>query len=260
MEETKKTSGISLSDLWVVFRRCWLFMLIAALLLGGGTLVYLYQTHHDLYTAEASLWVVRETKQEYTQTSDVSIANNLIYDVAETVVATDVLNAVREMTGTKRSNRALAAMVKIPEIPNNTTDNPSHIVRIRVTGPDPEEASLLAQAFALCTCDKMEELFNGEKYVKPYDSISAPTSPSNPVRLTYIPVAAVAGAAFCYLIFLLLHILDGRVLDESVLERELNTSLLGEIPNAEDAQKHYKKKGRYYYYTADAAKKEGETK
>lgn len=257
MEETNKTSGISLSDLWVVFRRCWLLMLIVALLLGGGTYAYLRYTHSDVYTAEASLWVLRETQEKYTQTSDVSIANNLIYDVAETVVSTDVLNAVREMTGTKRSNRSIAAMVKIPAIPN-TAETPSHIVRVQVTSADPEEARVIAEALVTCTCDKMEELFNGEKYVKPYDSVSVPASASNPIRTTYIPVAAFSGAVLCYLIFLLLHILDGRVLDEGVLARELNTSLLGEIPNAEDAQRHRKKKGKYYYYTGNAAKKEEE--
>lgn len=258
MEESKKElTTISLSDLFVVFRRCWIFLLVAALLVGSGMTFYLYYTHTDVYSASASIFVLRETGKQYTETSDVSIANNLIYDVADTVVSNDVLQAAIEATGSKRTPKSLAAMIAIDPIPETT---PTHIVKFQVKSADPKEAQKLAEALVDCVCEKMSELFNGEKYVKPYDSIALPTSPSNPVRLTYVPVFSVGAAAVLYLIFLLVYLIDGRVDNEETLKRELNVTLLGEVPNLADAKRSSQKKGGRYYATYYAQKKEDETK
>lgn len=258
MEESKKElPAISLSDLFIVFRRCWIFLLIAALLVGGGTAFYLFYTHTDVYSANASLFVLRETGKQYTETSDVSIANNLIYDVADTVLSNDVLQAAIEATGSKRTAKNLAGMIEVEAIPEDT---PSHIVKFKVKSTDPKEAQELAAALVNCVCDKMSELFNGEKYVKPYDSIVLPTSPSNPVRVVYIPLLGAVAAVFLYLAFLLVYLLDGRVDNEETLVRELNVILLGEVPNLADARRSSQKKGGRYYATYYAQKKEGETK
>ena len=258
MEENKKElPAISFSDLFIVLRRCWIFLLIAALLVGGGAAFYLFYTHTDVYSANATLFVLRETGKQYTETSDVSIANNLIYDVADTVLSNDVLQAAITATGSKQTAKNLAGMIEVDPIPEDT---PTHIVKFKVKSNDPKEAQKFAAALVNCVCDKMSELFNGEKYVKPYDSIVLPTSPCNPVRVVYIPLSGAVTAVLLYFVFLLVYLLDGRVDNEETLKRELNVILLGEVPNLADAKRISQKKSGRYYATYYAQKKDGEAK
>ena len=261
MEEEKKSgpSTISLMDLLFVLRHCWLFLIISALLASGGSALYLYGTHTDLYSATASLYVLRQTAKAYTETADVSIANNLIYDVADIVTSHDVLETVCENPSVKRTPSQLKNMVSVLPIPINT---PLHIVEFTVTSTDNEEAALLGKLIVDATCDKMNDLFNGEQIIKPMYSVVVPTAPSNPVRKLYIAIAGFAAAVFCYTIFLLLHLLDGRIDSKETLERDLGITLLGEIPNTADAKRHQRKAGKYgkYYYYNSATKKDGEAK
>ena len=100
----------------------------------------------------------------------------------------------------------------------------------------------------------MDTLFNGEKYVKPWDSVAQPTAPSNPIRHVYIPTVGLLAALVAYVIFIVLHFFDGRIDSESALKYELNLILLGEIPNLTDAKRSRNKYGHYSRYYA--AKKE----
>lgn len=258
MEETNKSGFlINLSDLWAVFRRTWIVLLAIALLIGTGTGLYLYLSHRPVYTAKGSIWVMREAAEQRTATSDVSIANYLIFDVADTLRTYDVREKVIEVTNSSRTPEELAKMISISDIPEDAT---THIVNFSVTSPNAAEAKQLAEAFVTSTCDKINnELFAEEPYTKRFDSVITPTAPSNPVRRQYIFLAGGVAAVLAYLIFLLIHLLDGRVSSERELTQALGIPLLGEIPNRGDSRRHHKKYGRYYAY-APKDEKEGESK
>lgn len=253
MEEQEKNSTfeISLRDLWQILVRCWWIMLAAAVVLAGATYVFLRVTHKDAYTAKAGIWVMREKTQSITQTSDVSIANNIINDVVRVTETTDVLDAVRAATGTDRTNAQIRSMLRVSSV-GNSADETSHVVDLQVTAPTPEEAYALVQAIMVETCNKINnDLFDGETYTKPFDKVTQPTAPSNPISLTRVLLVGLIGAVLVYGVFFVLHILDDKINSAEDVDRRLGISVLGEIPNANDALRRRKYGG--YYYASYAA-------
>ena len=261
MEEKESNGGfeISLRDLWRIFVRCWWIMLAVAVVLAGATYVVLRVTHKDVYTAHAGIWVMREKTAATTSTSDVSIANNIIYDVVRVTGTTDVLDAVREVTGTDKTNAQLRAMLKV-ETANTKETEMSHVVDLQVTAATPEEARAIVEAVMNKTCEKINiDLFEGETYTKPFDKVVMPTAPSNPISKTRVLLVGLIGAVLVYAVYFLLHVLDDKINSADDVVKRLNISVLGEIPNARDASRRKNGYGGYYAYTAQTGTKKGDT-
>ena len=261
MEEKENNGGfeISLRDLWRIFVRCWWVMLAAAVVLAGATYIVLRVTHRDVYTAHAGIWVMREKTAAATQTSDVSIANNIIYDVVRVTGTTDVLDAVREVTGTDKTNAQLRSMLKVATENTKETEM-SHVVDLQVTAATPEEARMIVEAVMNKTCEKINvDLFDGETYTKPFDKVVEPTAPSNPISKTRVLLVGLIGAVLVYGVYFVLHILDDKINDADDVAKRLNISVLGEIPNAHDVSRRKGNYGGYYAYTAQTGTKKGDT-
>ena len=247
MEEQEKngTFEISLRDLWQILVRCWWIMLAVAVVLSAATYIFLRVTHKNAYTAKAGIWVMREKTQSITQTSDVSIANNIINDVVRVTETTDVLDAVRAATQSERSNAQIRSMLRVSAAKE---DENSHVVDLQITASTPEEAYVLVQAIMVETCNKINnDLFDGETYTKPFDKVTMPTAPSNPISGTRVLLVGLVGAVLVYGAFFVLHILDDKVNNAEDVDRRLGISLLGEIPNAHDIYRRKSAYGKYYY-------------
>lgn len=246
-EEIRENKGkeIGLRDLQKILVRCWWIMIAAAIILAGVTFLFLRITHKDVYTAKAKIWVMRKntTIQEgmsIKNTTDVSIANNIIPDVVDVAKNNlDVKEAVEQETGLSLKTATLRV----------SSAEELHIVEISVTSESPEEAYTLANSLRTQTCAKINYLMEGEEgaYAKPYESIEKPEKPSNPISKLTILLAGFIGAVVIYAVFFVLYLTDDKINDAEDVQTHLGISVLGEIPNERDVSTHRKRYGSYYY-------------
>lgn len=255
MEENKSSVEISLRDLWKIFLRCWWVMLAAAIVFAGACYLFLHVTHKDVYTARARIWVMREAAGQTAQ-QDVTISNNLIKDVLLISETDRVLDAVIAETGTALSKSELK---KGFELTNETN---THVVELKVTVSAPAEAQAIANSLAHNICDTMNNyLFDSENYTKMLDEAVLPEKPSNPISKLAVLLAAFIGALAAYIVFFVLHLLDDKVNTADDVERYLEISVLGDIPNRRDVYRHRRKYGGYYSnYQSGAGEREVDAK
>lgn len=250
MEENKSVE-ISLRDLWKNFLRCWWVMLAAATVFAGASYLFLRVTHKDVYTAQANIWVMRETTKA-TETSDVSISNSLIKDVLLISETNRVLDAVITETGTGLSP---AELKKSFTLSNETN---THVVKLAVTAKTPAEAQALANSLANNICNTMNNyLFNSENYTKIIDEATLPGKPSNPISKIKVLLAALIGALAAYVVFFVLYLLDDKINTADDVEKYLEIGVLGDIPNRRNVAKYQKKYGTYYHGYRGEAGEEG---
>ena len=237
-----ETKELGLRDLQKVLVRCWWIMLAAAIVLAGATYLFLHITHKDVYTATAKIWVMRENTtiqgdKSYKSATDVSIANNIITDVADTAKDNlDVRTEAEKETGLSLD----AVTLKV------SSNEDSHVVKISVTSDNKDAAYNLANALMTQTCKKINDLMEGD-FTKPYDSVKKPEKPSNSISKLAILLAGFIGAAVVYVVFLVLHLLNDKINDADDVQNLLGISVLGEIPNEHDVSTHKKRYGSYYY-------------
>lgn len=245
MDEEKSTSReveIRLTDLWEVFLRCWWVMAAVLIVVGAGVFLFLNVTHVDAYTATASIYVMREkdASQSVTSTADVSISNNIIKDCLLLAQTDRVLEAVCADSDLMLTTSALSRMISVGN------EEETHFVYISVTAPDAEHAQQLTDSVADEICDTFNNyIFEGESYVKVLDRAKVPTHPSNPISKIKVLLIAVVCALLVYAVYFVMFLLDDKINTQDDVQEYLGLSLLGQIPNKQDAGRRKKYYAEY---------------
>ncbi len=242
----EKETEIRFGDLWNVFKRCWVLVLVVAILAGAGSFAVMHLTHTDAYTATTTIWALGSNSSTggKTSTSDVSIGTYLINDYKELILTENVLEQALENAGSKMSLGALKAATKI------TNNEETRVMYVSVTSGNKVEAKKIADAISDVFCDRVNAKSDeGKTLVSVWDYAKVPSKISNPISLLFVVLIALVAAVAVYAVFLILHLMDDKVNSASDVERYLGLNLLGVIPNREDARRRgMKKKGYYYRY------------
>ena len=251
MEATnQKEIEIRFGDLWNVFKRCWIFALIAAIMVGVGSFFVMHTTHKDAYTATATIWALGSSANSSasggkTSTSDVSIGTYLINDYKELILTDSVLEDAIERTGIKMSSSALKSGTKI------TNNMDTRVMYVSVTAGDKTDAMELANAISVAFCERVNEKSDeGKTLVSVWNYAKEPTSISNPISLLIVALITVLAAIAVYAVFLILYLADDKINTTGDVERYLGLNLLGVIPNREDARRRGMKTKIYYRYNS----------
>ena len=255
MEEKTKEVELRFEDFWDTFKRCWIVMLATLVVVSIGLYIFLSATHTDRYEAEVTIYILRNPDQESSGSSsagssmvqNISIANALIDDCKVLMVSRDqVLNPVLAETpslvGTTWED--LKKMIKIEN------DGENRIITLSVTTGDSQMSAELANKVASHAC----EYFN-EQYKQPIasvvDSAEVPDTICNPVSKITVLLVAIAAALIVYLINFVIYLMDDKINSAEDVEKYLGMSMLGMIPNRNDAVRRKSKYG-YYYYRSSA--------
>ena len=244
MEEEKSTDiDLGLQDLLDILRHCWWIMGIVAIVVGVALYTFMNTTHEDEYTAQASIYVTRSTEANSgsasTTSSDLSLATYLAKDCPELVKSRAVLDPIASLYGMEYDS--LRARVTV----SNKSD--TRLVYISVSAVNAETAADLATDLAYEACEFMnEKMYEGQKLFKVVDEGFAPSKPSNPISLLTVLLIAVAAALVVYVIYLIMFLMDDKINGPEEVEKYLQLSILGQIPNKQDAGR----KKKYYAYDA----------
>ena len=255
--EDKKSFEIRFVDFWTVLKRCWFIMLAVMVVVAAGTFIVMKVTHESEYTSTATLYV-GETNSENMSSGDITIANSLVKDFNELITSNKIINDVYKVTGSMLEPAQIKNMIKISN-PDGT-----HVLYLSVTAKDPESAALFANAFAEAAENNFNDLFsaatdndktdstnpnkNETKILQVFDDGVVPQHESNPISFVKITLIALIVALLVYVAFFVVYVLDDKINTAEDVQRYLGMSLLGEIPNREDAGR---RKSKYGYYASE---------
>ena len=236
---------ITLKDLWDIFIRHIAIIVAATVLVTGAFIAFDKITFEPQYESTATLYILREdsSKEDDRSSDDFSLALKVVKDCDHLLKSHSVLDEVISTQG---------IVMKYEDLRSNvSTSNPSEtrILEVTVKSDSPSRAKQLVDSICDVGTVKIEEAM-GFQQVNLFEYGILETEPCNKTGITTYLVVAMITAVLAYAVFLLLFLLDDRIHTEEDIERYLGLSILGEIPNDDDAKNKKNGYNKYKGYTA----------
>ena len=252
MEETKQID-ITFSDLFGIFRRCWILMLAVAVVVAILATLIVATLHQDVYTSEVGLWAYR-TGSEDDSTGNVQqnyyaniMSTQQIDEFMEIAQSRTVLEKVIADQNLTISPKDLAKMLKVTQRGNASS---STIFYLEVTAATPESANRLCEAWSRVACEYINGLLKKGVLLE-FETASLPQQPSNPFSILKVILVAVVGAAIVYIVYFVRFLMDDKVNTAEDVERYLDLHVLGAIPDKTQLTRK-RSKGGYYYASSQS--------
>ena len=248
MDQQTNVRVISLKDLWDIFiQRLWI-MVLAAVLAVGGLFFFISLTFVPVYESTATLYILRQDEKEVTtgMSDDFSLALKVVNDCDYLLKSHSVLDEVIDKLNLDITYSSLSQCV--------TTKNPENtrILEVTVTSDTPEQAKRIVDNICLVGTEKITEAMGFEQ-VNLYEHGILNPEPCNKLSLMTYALIGLIVAILTYSAFLIAFLLDDRIRTDEDIERYLNLSILGEIPNFNDTKKNH------YGYSTVYGKKQGKS-
>lgn len=246
MENSSSVRVVTLKELWELFVHRWWVVLLAAVICSGSFYAAVQLTFVPQYKSTATLYILNQNETQTSNVSDdFSLALKVVNDCDYLLKSHSVLDQVIEQLNLDISYEDLSKTV--------STSNPedTRILEVSVEAASPEEAKRIVDAVCEVGTESITQAM-GFQQVNLYEHGTIDTKPSNQTRkLTYALVGAVA-AVLTYTLFLILFLADDTIKTDEDIAQYLGLTILGDIPNANNAnKKHY---GYYSAYGGERAK------
>lgn len=249
MSQDKETTNFDLTDIWAILRAHILPIILAAALCVSALYVYARFFRTPKYKSTATLYILKQdngSDYAYTQ-SDFTLALNVVNDCIYMIKSHEVLDDTIDELGLNMSYADLYKIVK--------TNNPdgTRILEVSVEADTPDEAKRIADSVCKIGAEKISKTMSMDQ-VNIYNWGTRDTKPSNAIGLSKYFFLGAGVAVFVFLIYFIAFLFDDKVRTEDDVQRYLNLTVLGIIPNAEDVTgkkykyKRYKHYGRYQSY------------
>ena len=248
MGEKVKGFEIRLGDLWMILKRCWWLMLAVLIVVFSGVFIYEKVTYKEEYTATSTIWALGKA----TSTTDTNIAKALIKDYKKLIVSDTVLQEVITNQNLLLEPQQLREMIKIDN------DDGTNILEVSVTASKPVSAMEIANELNNVACKRINEKNKSPadatttNLVESWEYATVPTAPSNSVSVLKIAIIAFACAMAVYAVYFVLYIMDDKISTAEDVEKYLGVSMLGLVPNRQDAMRR-RSKNAYYGYNGHGA-------
>ena len=229
---------IDLAHLLVVlWQNVWVILLVSFACAAIGfaysrfMITPLYQSNVLMYVNNSKLSLGSTS----VSIADLNASKSLVDTYAVIMKTRLTLNEVIEQADLYYTYEELYNMVTASAV------NDTEIFRIVVTGPDPEETTLIANTVAQVLPDKISEVVDGSS-VRTVDFAVVPSQKSSPSITRYTAIGMMLGFVACCGVIVLLDLLDDQVRDEEKLTKSYGLPMLAVIPDL-----YAKQSGKGYY-------------
>ena len=234
--EEMVTEGLNImAILRVLLRRIWIIAL-ATVLCFGGVFLYSATMITPTYTSSFSAYVNNRISIEgvgSTSINDMNASMGLAYVYQEIIVSRSVLSEAAEKAGGEVTYAQLAGMVT-----SSISEN-APVVTVFVESTDPALSAKLAQAIAETAPAHVKRVVEGSS-MQVVDPPVEASSPSSPNELQNALVGALAGLVISAVAVVIIEIINDRVQSSEDLELRYHITVLGAIPDIEQALKNQK--------------------
>ena len=259
MEKNENGRSISMTDLLEIFKRAWIVMLGAAILVGALAFVYANMTYVEEYTA-TSKYAVLTTDQTSAGKDEYSSGNysmdlKAVKDVEMLLQTHYVLDEVIELCNANDAytNKQGLTYKNITKRMTITTDPElTRYIILKVQDTTPENAKILSDAICRSIVPAAKQKLRVD--VNDTDVGVDADKPSNSKYGTVVKLLPIVAAMMVYVLFFVIYCYDDKIKTEENVSKDLGLNLLGVVPNIEDSGKlksrYYKQyyKGKYYRY------------
>ena len=264
MNEWKKNKEDREIEIWrfveVFLKRFWLIALavvIFAMCGWGYTKLFvtpMYKSQFKAYiTNKAVVLEDAENTSDRTNTGDLNASIGLMYLYNEVILSRSVLTDAAADVGLGYGYGTLRNMVstKMPE--------KASMIEVTVSADDPVVAQKLAAAIANRAMEK-GKIIEERSTMVVVDEPVVPTGPYAPSTTKNVMIVAIVGGLLSYVAFVLIDLVNDRVLDSEDLEKRYNVVVVGRIPDMASTGRDYRYKYKYSYRRYGYGKGYGESK
>lgn len=239
MDYDSSVKTITLKDIGNIFLKYSVVILLVATLVTGVLALVKKVTFVPRYQSTATLYILRQNDEGNTGgavASDFSLALNVVNDCTYILKMHSVLDKVSEEVGLDIPYEKLKRSV--------STSNPANtrILEVTVEADSPELAKSIVDSICTVGAEKIkEDMGFAQVNISEYGIIDS--EPCNRTGKALYLLVWLLTAVVMYVVFLLIYILDDGIRSDDDVRKYLGLSVLGEIPNANTAQK-----SGYYSY------------
>lgn len=233
---------VTLRDLWGVFVRNIVAILLMAVLITSVFTTVDILNYTPMYQSTATLYILRQNNDNQAGSSssvdsDFNLALKVVNDCNYILKMQDVVESVTKKLGVDEyiSYGEMVERISITN-PENT-----RILEVTVQSEYPQLAMLLVNALCDEGAKAIEDIM-GFKQVTVSEYGRENASPCNKTGILTYCLVGVASVLVMYIIFLIRFLLDDGIHSEEDVRRYLDLSVLGEIPDASG------RRGRRYGY------------
>lgn len=237
MEKQEISHTVTLKDLWGVFTRNLIIIILVGAAVTGGTFMGNRLTTEPQYKSTATLYILRQDN-ETTTTSDFTLALNVVNDCTYFLKSHSVVDQVIEELGLSMSYGQLRKCI--------STSNPesTRILEVTVIADSPQQAKDIVDRVCEIGAEKIEKAM-GFSQVRLYEYGIFNDTPSNSARFVYFLAMGIVAAALTYAVCLVIFLQDDRIRTDEDVERYLGLCVLGNIPKADETGKNKSLYGIY---------------
>lgn len=209
-----------------------------------GLLAYLYVTLAVVptYTASATMYVINAQNYEASLTyADIQSSTQLINDSRQLILSDKVIDQTIENLGLEGITAS-----QIRGSLSVTIQEDTRFLKITTTNTDPYRAADISNMICQVASEEIQTTMNLEK-VSIVDVAKVPASPSAPNVRRYVLGGGLLGAVLMILFVMVRYMLDDTLKTTEDVEKYLELSLLGSIPELEslsETKKSKKKKNK----------------
>ena len=251
MEKTTEKE-IRFLDLFSVLKRCWILVLVVAIVAAAAGYLLLSVRHVDKYTATSKLYLISDSPEMQANDTNMTYymlqtADLLIVDFAEIAAMDDpVLRPTLEKLNKQNEmdTKDLSKMIKVEQ------KGLSRVLYVTVTAEEAQLSADICNAFCSTACGYFNSIYTDGTWeiIRAADTAKVPDAPSNSVSLLLVALIAVVCAAAVYAVYLIRYLMDDKINSAEDVEKYLGVSTLGVIPNREIATRRQARYGSYGPY------------
>lgn len=197
-------------------------ILIAALIGGLIMTAYSYVWYQPKYRTSASIYIVSTGNKETISNSDLQVGNSLTSDYLRIFELKTLEELVKDRLGEEQE----MAMQNTEVSPSNPTG--THMIYVTVSSTSPEDAQLVANAYAEATCDFIETYMMVPRPTV-IEKASLATEPYSFSKPVLIGLGIVGGALAAMLLGTVLFISDDKIKKSEDISKRLDIPCLGII-------------------------------
>ncbi len=243
-------SEISLGFLWRIFRNCWYWVLLFAVIAASAAGVYTLVTADDIYSSTCKFYVTSQsgisstynpnTNQELASTHSTLLENSQAFFLA---VAKDMAAAKDEAGNPvfpswvsyvegQEAAGAAASWSRVRGYMSTGTVDGKELVYVTMTSTDAKEAYYLASYAERAAKTVLEDLIPNAVVKSTYPATMATSPAANPITKNVV-LAGGVGAVLAYLVCFLIRFFDTTVRGEEDVKM-FELPILGRIPTIPD--------------------------
>ncbi len=251
MEKQEFEVKITVSDLWHIFVSKFFIILLAALLASGGVFAYSSYTYKPVYESTSRIYILPQFSDNEQSASGYSqmlnAALNTVNDCKNIIQSPSTMQRVVTKLDLDYTTTALSSNTTI------STSEDSRIITISSRSSSPDQAQLITNTIASEGIERINEV-TGVNQANMMDEGRMPTAPINSAFTVKTLLAGTATAILVYAVYVIIFLSNDRIVNPEDAASYLSLTVLGVIPNDEDANTS-RKYGNYGY----KSKKYGKT-